>query len=665
VRLHVALPRPEFAQGGTSRLQFPELRMADMEPGGVVGAPASPTLSLVVAIPKGATLALTTKVSSFQLGGVQLHPLQPAAITTPPDPDDPLFKLPPFQASKTAYARTTPLPASLVSVRKLPPSGELDLALVRVSGAQSIPGSSRVRVATAVDVSIAFKGATDGKFGSADLLSEFSKPIAAFYASTVVNWQTAFTNLRFVARPLCGEEMMIITSADLRPAADRLAAARTRAGVVSRVFETGVGAGQIGPTPTVIRNAITKEVTANCAVRPTHVLLFGDVGRVPTFKVPPVAVGNKYYSEVPSDLPYTPFSFIVPVGAVGRLPVRTLPQAEAVVDKLARYADAPPADPNFYNRATVASYFQMEDDPASTTQEDAINFIPRAEEVRGRFITAGKTVDRQYFAKPEANPKILADGSSLPASLRRPAFAWNAGPADIAASWNQGRFAIVHIDHGGLDGWSKPLFGRTDEAALTNGELLPYIFSINCLTGAYDNPADLGLDPTAVLDPVGGAVGAFGASIVTWAEKVTQRALLDAIYGGAVSPSQGWVATLARWTMLVTGINTGSKGLQDNSRSWNFFGDPSLPFWANGVPKRFVAGEFTYAVGDKVVTVTANGAEAKGSEVTIVNGAGQALARKTLGAAGTFQLPLDGWAPATGLIAVRAKPGFVSLGQNL
>jgi len=662
LRLKVSLPKAQFSEAGGLGLRFPELTMAGMPGIGPVGAPASPSLPLVIAIPTGATAQVAVRASGYQLRGVEPFPVQPLEAAVPPDPEDPFFKIERFRASRTAYQRTTPTPTSFASVKKLPAVGGLNLALVRLNGAQSTPAAGRLRVATALDVSVRFTGATDGSFGSAELLSEFQKPAATFLATTVVNWSTVKDKLRAIPpRPLCGEEMMIITAADLRPAADRLAAARTRGGVISRVFEVGSGPGQIGTTPSQIRSAINNEVNANCAVKPGHILMFGDAGRVPTFSVPTAVAGNDYYSNIPSDLPYTPFAFILPLGAVGRLPVSTLDNANVVVDKLVAYADNPPADNDFYNRAAVAGYFQIKAE-VSTTQESR-GFAQSAEEIRATLVGNGRTVQRIYNAKPEANPKKFQNGTSVPASLQKPTFAWDADNADIAAAWNAGRFSFFHIDHGGVDGWSAPVFGRADVDALTNTTELPVLFSLNCLTGQLLPVNNLGMDGRAVIRGTGGAVGAMAPSVVSWGEmRDTYPAILTAMYGNSsgASLSQGWVVTAARFQTIIAGTNAANAKVIDNGRLWNFLGDPSLPFWANGTPRRFNAGDVQYSGGGTKVTVNAVGADAAGTEVTIVNATGQALARKTLPGPGTYELALDGWAPANGLVGVRAKPGFVS-----
>jgi Peptidase family C25 len=87
----------------------------------------------------------------------------------------------------------------------------------------------------------------------------------------------------------------------------------------------------------------------------------------------------------------------------------------------------------------------------------------------------GVAVDRVYGKHPGSNPQRFNDGTSLPASLKKPAFAWNGTGAQVSAGWNDGRFMVVHRDHGWSDGWGTPGFGTGDVNALTNGARLPVV----------------------------------------------------------------------------------------------------------------------------------------------------------------------------------------------
>src|SRR5207302_9149560 len=106
--------------------------------------------------------------------------------------------------------------------------------------------------------------------------------------------------------PFCGEDMLIVTSPALQPAATTFANARAAAGYNPRVVLVGSGPGQIGTTPAQIQTFIRGELNSSCELRPVYVVLIGDTANVPTFEVPCTghqAAGDT--CDIASDLPYS------------------------------------------------------------------------------------------------------------------------------------------------------------------------------------------------------------------------------------------------------------------------------------------------------------------------------------------------------------------------
>ena len=96
-----------------------------------------------------------------------------------------------------------------------------------------------------------------------------------------------------------------------------------------------------------IQTYILGELNADCEVRPSYVVLFGDTSHVPTWHVP-----CKYGAETPdcdiaSDLPYSlnaPADLFADV-MLGRIPAPDLDSANAVVNKIVGYETTPPRPP--------------------------------------------------------------------------------------------------------------------------------------------------------------------------------------------------------------------------------------------------------------------------------------------------------------------------------
>src|SRR5262249_38751129 len=120
-------------------------------------------------------------------------------------------------------------------------------------------------------------------------------------------------------------------------------AARSRAGFLTRVVETGTGSGQAGTTPAAIQRFIRAHLTSNTCIRPSYVALMGDDELVPTFT--PSISGV----TIPSDLPYSMRDDAdeLPDVAVGRIIGNDQAQVQTAVDKIVGYEMTAPSTGDF------------------------------------------------------------------------------------------------------------------------------------------------------------------------------------------------------------------------------------------------------------------------------------------------------------------------------
>jgi hypothetical protein len=211
-------------------------------------------------------------------------------------------------------------------------------------------------------------------------------------------------------------------------------------------------------------------------------------------------------------------------------------------------------------------------------------------------------VDPPYTGDP--TPRRYNDGTALPADIGPGSgFAWNGSNADIIAAWNAGRFLFIHRDHGWPGGWGNPGFDWANASALTNGALLPVVFSVNCASGLFDNETNggaLGSGAGAayfaerlLINPNGGAVGVLGdtRNSPSWANSALLRGFIDAIWPSAI-PDFGSGTSKRRLGDILnhgkmylftqagvdgTGVSWANTG--DELRLWNCLGDPTLEIW--------------------------------------------------------------------------------------
>jgi hypothetical protein len=623
--LHVSLPIARFTAEKGGGQDFTHLYMGDLGPVGDPGEPGIPSLTQQFALPNGADVAVrVSNVSSYTLKGVNLYPRQEDPVdapdpTTPgPFPGQPPesdFFDPPFTIDQQAYRSKTPFPALEAEGRSLGSMRDLRLGGVEIAGGQYTPKTETLEVFTGIEVEIDFGGQNSGVFTDTRALDPFNVAFQRIYESTLMNYDVARRNVSNTPFPYCGEELLIITSPELRPAADVLQASRSAAGYLTSVRETGSAA--VGSTNAEIQSFIRSRLLADCWVRPAYVILLGNTVHVPTFLVPckvPGADPPEDPCDVASDHPYSlkDDSDFFADTAVGRIPAPDLGTANTVVKKIIGYETAPPAPPgdSFFDHATVTAYFQPKNacvlnqgqsgEPNCKSangpitghyeiqydvKKDTRGYTKVAEQVRTAMLDEGILPDRIYTTvDAQIDPEQFHDGTPMPPELQRPTFGWDGTGADLLEDFNEGRNIVFHRDHGWATGWSHPYLTTADVPLMTNGTQLPVAFGINCSSAQYDVP-DVSLMEKMLQHPGGGAVGFFGDSRVsqTWANNSIARGFFDALFPALV-PSYGSPDPLLRMgDVLVAGkqyLTVESTGhLYKHSHLYGYFGDPTMQLW--------------------------------------------------------------------------------------
>lgn len=582
VSLKVNLPEVGVGTRSKGGKLWTELGAKGTDAPQIPGQPAIPTASFTIAVPEGAELdTVASAGASYDLGGVDLLPAQPDAVdATPvePRPDfrggvfaDPKF-VPPGDAYKSDVFPAKPADAAIVG-----DSRGLRLATIQVPLATYQPKKKKLSIHRSVNVNVSFKGG-DKFGGDGGAWDKFGMSIAGGLVNAGAV-RDQWLKFPFIPRP-CGEEFLIITSATTRPAADALRTARNAAGILTRVAQTGGGAGEIGTTNAQIRDYIRSHLTRPFCVRPSYVLLLGNEELVPTFEL----------DGATSDLPYATKddADTLPDLASGRIPGKDLTEVQTAVDKIIAYASTPfPAGAR--SRAMVAAQFQDDDGDG---REDR-TFIQFAETVSQGLEDRGVNVSRVYGEEPHGNPTTFNDGTALPAALLKPGFAWNGTGAQVSTALNNNVFMAVHRDHGWSSGWGTPGYTSADIDALTN-TALPVMLSINCSSGAYDRN-DASLATRALVRPNGGAVAVFGDTEDSPSWHNTQLAFgyVDALLP-SVLPGEGPATRQRLGDALVWGkmrLNGLAPAASDGNtrfenRIWHLFGDPTM-YMRGGSSLRF------------------------------------------------------------------------------
>ncbi len=645
---------------------------------GTPGIPAIPYWRALLAVPNGAQAGFLSPPEPAMPSGqglhVNLYPFQMEPVDAANDNTSgatTAFTDPPFVKDATAYAVNAFLPPDPC---KLTPMGQYrDLQMVQVICAvgKYNPVSDELRLYRSISFKVSFAGG-NGTFITSRTLSPFeSSPSLA--TDSVLNHDalSRFVQKVDISSLVCqGEELLILTHPDFASAANNLSVWKESKGIKTTVIE--VGAGTSYTTGAKIDRLIEKRYD-ECLVRPSYVLLLGDAEFVP-----PSA--TDWNSSLPggggdpttgSDWGYavyvqTLFDAFFPDFAVARMPVNTAGQADTVVNKVIAYESNPPfvdfgSGGPFYTTAAFPSHFQcckMNTDGTPLGGQpgtDQRAFVETAEAARNTLVAAGKSVERIYTETVDGGgyctaaacppgavqsaysgsttPNRYFNGAVMPVNLKSGSgFAWDGSTADIVSAFNEGRFLIFHRDHGGPGGWGNPGFGTGNLASLNNSELLPFLYSVNCASGFWDQETDSGSTSESFMEQMltkadGGMVGGLGdnRNSPTWANNALSRGFFDATwpnlapeFGGSTSYRRlGDILNHGKMYMLTQLGVTQTAGSVDLDSAlselimWHAFGDPTLEMWTANPHTLSLSTVFGLAVhgSDLNISYDVNGAQ--------------------------------------------------------
>lgn len=647
-----------------TEIKIPALPMRS----GDAGLPGIPSIRRLVAIPQGGGIVVRVVPNFFEAFKANVYPYQPEPVdqreeedVEPPSPR--LFADQPFTLDDATYTTDAFYPEQIYNVTPLGQIRGLEVVQLEVFCGQYNPVTQELRLFDEVLVEASFS--PDPRTGSFNFLTETSfSPFESdpgLYIGAVINSEAvkssppATPQLPSQLVPSnAGEEFLILTHPNFRQAANKLAAWKNEKGILTSVYEVGTGVDGRETNVeilTFIRNHHDLSI-----VKPSYLLLLGDAEYIEPWYFPYL---GKEGETIGTDWPYArepgtgEIVITLPRYAMGRIPVDTLVQANNVIDKIINYEKNPPFAPGsiqyFYDTVTFAAQFQCcrKETAVGTAQR---TFTEISEWARAHLVNRGYTVQRIYTrtiddGDPDADPPVdpytddptprfYYDGDALPADIGPNSnFAWDGDTQDIINAWNQGRFLIVHRDHGYCHGFINPRFTTIDAINnLTNGSLLPIVFSVNCSSGIFDNETtdDFFTGTTYfaewLLRMEGGAVGVLGSTRVSpsWANSVMTQGFFDAIwpdmvgnFGDAKSRRRlGDIMNHAKLYLLtqvgVTGTEVSESNALNELALWHVIGDPTLEIWTgnpNPLPDDFTfqqeddSATLDYAVEEAVITV--------------------------------------------------------------
>jgi hypothetical protein len=270
-------------------------------------------------------------------------------------------------------------------------------------------------------------------------------------------------------------------------------------------------------SPEAIR-AFLGHASAAWQVSPTYVVLLGDgtldyldhLGNgwhnfVPVYlaAVEP-ALGGAAISETASDsqLACVAGNDNLPDLLLGRLPVSSVAETQAVVAKVVQYESSPVS--GWWNRRALF---------VADNEDIGGDFPDRSDALYARYEWDGFSPRRVYLTveadeSHEYDPRDAGD--------------WESARTAIHGGIRSGQLLVTYFGHSSWSqwavsewwdpGWEPPnrLLHRDEVPGLQNGGRLPVVLDMTCFTAAFQRYEYASLDERLVVEPLGGAVAAWG-----------------------------------------------------------------------------------------------------------------------------------------------------------
>lgn len=323
---------------------------------------------------------------------------------------------------------------------------------------------------------------------------------------------------------------------------------------------------------------------------------------VPTFMYQTVKFGSAsadyWYSLLEGD-------DYIPEIIVGRVPAETNQELLHYIDKVDSYYKADDKS-GWRNRALFISG----KDVGSGDLEDITNKpIFRAQNLR--------LINQQLPARTFARRLNTVQDENVP---NDPNFG---GATDLIEYFDEGLSFINFLGHGGGGVWADAsVLDLPGVDRLNNGDKLPFVSSMTCFTGAFENPGVKSLGEKLIVAEDKGAIAIVSSSGVGWKynDFAVEWSLFDYLWDKNLS--MGEAVNLMKINYLANSIyytdagETGTRGYSTLYRSmvcqYNFLGDPSLKIQQAQDELNVTASSYTLQAGDTVRIRISGGVSGEG-----------------------------------------------------
>jgi len=389
----------------------------------------------------------------------------------------------------------------------------VDYVILGITPFQYNPVTRQLIVYKELEIQVNFNGG-NGVFGEDRLRSRFWEPVLRQNLTNYESLQKADFNSRFLDPSETEDyEYLIIVpdDPDFIAWGDTIRDWRTLQGIRAGVVTiTQVG----GNTTTAIENYVNNAYNT-WTIPPAAVLLLSDYQNsglsygITSPMWDNYCVSDNIYADVNND--------DLPDMAFARITAQNAADLSTMINKFLDYERNPPTNASFYNHPITAGGWQTERWFIICT-EICYGFLHNVLEknpIREYAIYLGSpgsvwsTNTNTYMLVDYFGPSGLGYIPSTPQHLTD----WGANATRINNDINNGSFLLLHRDHGFEQGWGEPDYTTSDLSGLNNS-LLPFVMSINCLTGKYNYGSEVFTEAFHRMSQ--GALGLIAASEVSY-----------------------------------------------------------------------------------------------------------------------------------------------------
>ncbi|HOI00358.1 MAG TPA: C25 family cysteine peptidase [Bacteroidales bacterium] len=455
-------------------------RMQNIEVPGIflpndAGAPNVPGSGRMIALPRGATARL--EIVSMRTETMQNILLAPAP-RIPLENEDGLI----YPINQEIYNTNAMYPAQVALLSDQSRIRGVDAVTLGISPFQYNPVTKELRIIRDITVRVIFEGG-ESLFGEDRLRSRWWDPIfrdvflnsvelpAIDYTSRITGNETGYEYLI-----ICPDNPAYLNWADT------IKNWRTTQGIKTGIVTIST----IGGNTTSLIESYINNAYNTWSIPPAAVLLMADYG---------TGTGNAIMSPTYNNYCISDHIYADVSGnhqadiAFARMTAQSESQLAIMVEKMLSYERQPSINPNFYNNPITAMgwqterWFQLCSEIINGFFQYGLGKSPVRENAiysgtpGGNWSTATNTTTVVNYFGPSGLGYIPATSSHLTD--------WGGNATRVNNDINNGAFILQHRDHGSETGWGEPDYGTNNLSGLNNNDL-PFVFSVNCLTGKFN-----------------------------------------------------------------------------------------------------------------------------------------------------------------------------------